>query len=1103
MRRICLLALAGLSTLAAAHEPPAGGPAGSSADAAPARARPGQTLPLAPARTIAIDTDEGTWLSPDIAPDGKTIAFELLGDIYLVDARRGGRARPLTHGMAFDSQPVFSPDGRTLAFLSDRSGADNIWLADLRSGRLRQVTFRDDDFIFVSPGWSGDGRSLFVSRARPDMGAYELWQVDAGTGEMSLHLPIRTGEGQPPSEYSSVLGAVASRDGRHLYFARHVGRINSDQFPEWTIVRRDLVSNEEEVIVSAPRSPRPDLVIGTAFRPAVSPDGRFLVYGARDRGATGLRLLDLETREDRWLAFPVQADDLQAGPWRDLLPRHAFTPDGRALIANIDGGIVRIDIATGDRTPIPFRARTDLPIGPSTRQAIREESGPVRVRLVQDPVESPDGRRLAFSALGTLYVMPLDGSAPPRAVAAGFQPRWSPDGSRLAFVRWTARDAGHVWTVGSDGSDPRRISEAAGFYTSPVFTPDGGKVLALRSSHAMRMRSYMEYGPLRQAELVRLPAGGGPASVVARGTMGGTLHFAGDPSEVLVRFGDGLNAVPLDGSPRRLIVNVTGPGWYFAEGRGAFDDIRVSPDGRHALVQIVQQAHLIALPEAGRTVDLADPDLPHRRLTAVGADFLGWSADGSHLAWAVGSTYFRQPLAALPLPASGARQPAPVDLDLSGIEMEVVLPRALPRGTIVLRGGTAVTMRGDEVVADADIVVTGDRIAGIGPRGTVPIPPGATVRDVSGSWIIPGLIETHDHLADMRRNLLDFESWGALANLAYGVTTAFDPSTLTIDMIAYEDAIDAGLMVGSRIRSTGTALFSFNAFRSYEEVVAVLRRYRDHYRLGNIKMYRTGNRRVRQWIAMAARELGLHPAAEGALAMKLDLTQIIDGYAAHEHALPAVPLYEDVVALMAGSGVGYSATLQIGNGGAEAQDYFIVRDRPASDPKLNRFVPDFIVDMKMRVRTFREPGEYRFPRVAESVARVQRAGGIVGMGSHGENPGLGYHWELQAHAMGGMSPAEVLRAATIGSAQVIGRDADLGSLEPGKLADLVILDRNPLEDVANALAIRAVMLGGRLRDGDTMDEIWPEARPLHRRWYCDTRPPGAPDPCAAPQERSR
>jgi hypothetical protein len=206
-------------------------------------------------------------------------------------------------------------------------------------------------------------------------------------------------------------------------------------------------------------------------------------------------------------------------------------------------------------------------------------------------------------------------------------------------------------------------------------------------------------------------------------------------------------------------------------------------------------------------------------------------------------------------------------------------------------------------------------------------------------------------------------------------------------------------------------------------------------------------------------------------------------------------LYNDVVQLMARSGVSYNTTLMINGGG---QDYFIVDRKPNSDPKLNRFAPRFIVDMKTRKRDWRELADDLFPAYAASALKVLRVGGIVGMGSHGEIPGLGFHWEMEAHVMGGWTPAEALRAATLGSAQAIGRESDLGSIEPGKIADLLVLDRNPLTNIRNTLSLSQVMQGGRLYDANTLDELWPDKRPFPRPWYWDDRPPGTPDPGAPP-----
>jgi hypothetical protein len=549
--------------------------------------------------------------------------------------------------------------------------------------------------------------------------------------------------------------------------------------------------------------------------------------------------------------------------------------------------------------------------------------------------------------------------------------------------------------------------------------------------------------------------------------------------------------VNLDGRGRRNVVNILGPGWYFSEAPASADGLRLSPDGRWLLAQNAQQLHLVARPREGATIDLGAATPGHRRITDVGADFFEWSWDGRAITWAIGSTFYRRSLESVAFaPDTVAKSATSAERGVESFAIDVEAPRDTPRGSVVLRGATVITMDGDRVLDDADVLVVDDRLAALGPRGTLEVPARTDVRDVAGRYIVPGFVDTHNHVADIRRDVLDLQSWGAMANLAYGVTTVFDPSPLSIDMLAYEDLIDAGLMTGSRIHSTGPALFSFNRFESPAHVRAVLSRYRDHYRTRNLKQYRAGNRQVRQWIADAARELGMTPTCEGALSMKQNLTQILDGYSGFEHALTAVPLRRDIVELLARSGTSYTTTLSITNGGPEGQDWFIVRDHPRDDPKLNRFAPQFVVDVKMQSRTWRELSEYLFPAVAAGAASVQRAGGLVGMGAHGETPGLGLHWEMQAHAMGGMRPLEVLRAATIDAARTLGRDAEFGSLAPGKYADLVILERDPRVDIANTLSIVGVMKNGRLYDDETLDETWPQPRAHSAPWFWGDRAPG-------------
>ena len=1061
----------------------------------------GRTLPLAATRHITFDTDEGTWLSLDRSPDGRTIVFDLLGDIYSLNAN-GGRARPIATGLAFETQPTFSPDGRTIAFISDRSGADNLWLAGPDGSNPRQISFGDDDTVLVSPAWTPDGRSLFVSRYRPSLNAYELWRYGLD-GSSELIVPIKPQQGSPRSAYRTSLGAVASPDGRFVYFARQLGSPSFDTPDEWTIVRRDLQTGSETTIVAEPDGPRKGLHPGQAFRPVLSPDGRTLVYATRHEGQTGLRVRDLSTGDDRWLAFPIEHDQLQASTWQDIVPRYAFTPDGAALLVARGGHIARIEMPSGKSSIIPFTAHVDVPLGPLARVSVPDETGPVRARIIQSPEQSPDGRTLAFSALSHVYVMPLNGTAAPRRLTSGvapeFQPSWSPDGRRITFVTWTETGAGDIWIAPADTSaPPRRISHESDFYTNPVFTRDGASILAERSPQRDRLHLYMEYGKLREADLVLLSATSGEQRLVTHGMLGGKPHWSAAPDHAWLLFAEGLAAVNLATGARDKPLAVQGPGWYFQDGPQPVSDIRISPDGRWALAQVAQQLHLIELggEQPDRPIDLSQPGLRHRRLTATGADFFEWADGGRTITWALGSTFYRRPLAGIALdpadrPGWTPDDPAPGRGGVKAFDVPVTVPRDRPEGNLLLTGARAITERGDEVIERADILIAGDRIAAIGPAGSLTLPPGTAVRDLTGKTIVPGFIDVHDHIATIRREVLGLEDWGLRERLAFGITTSFDPSTLSIDMFAYQDMLDAGLMLGPRLPSTGTALFSWNRLASLDDALAVERRYRDFYRTHNLKQYRIGSRIQRQWTVMAASRLGMVPTCEGALSLKLDLTQIIDGYSGNEHSL-ATPLYRDVIQLLARSRTSNDTTLQITNGGFEGQDYFLTRDNPLHDAKFRHFTPPFAADQIALHREWRPLSEYQFPRFAADSDRMQKAGGLLAVGAHGEVPGRGFHWELEAYAMGGMTPADILRAATIGGAEAIGRAGQIGSLEPGKYADLVILDRNPSADITATRAVAQVMKNGRLYAGATLAEEWPRREPAPARWFAVDMPPGTP-----------
>jgi imidazolonepropionase-like amidohydrolase len=355
--------------------------------------------------------------------------------------------------------------------------------------------------------------------------------------------------------------------------------------------------------------------------------------------------------------------------------------------------------------------------------------------------------------------------------------------------------------------------------------------------------------------------------------------------------------------------------------------------------------------------------------------------------------------------------------------------------------------------------------------------------------IMPGMIDIHDHwLQRTSGDVLGMENWDFLAHLAYGVTTGRDPQTLTNDIFAYQDLVDIGEMLGPRAFSTGPGIFSNSDFQSAEEAYDRVSKYTDYYGTHLIKSYMVGNRRQRELVVEACKKLRVMPTTEGGGDLLLDLTHAIDGFSGNEHALPIVPLFKDVTELFAQSHIAYTPTLLVAYGGPPAENYFFEHYDIHDDPKVRRFISHSFLDWTTRRRSWYRQDEYDYPQVAASAAKIVRSGGKVCIGGHGELPGLGTHWEVWALATGGLSNYEVLRAATLSGAEAIGYAQDLGSIEVGKLADLIVLAKDPLEDIHNTNTIRYVMKNGELFEGDTLNEIWPLQKSLPPLWFWNDKP---------------
>jgi Tol biopolymer transport system component/imidazolonepropionase-like amidohydrolase len=1042
--------------------------------------------PHGPSRTLSFETDEGTWICLDVSPDGKTVVFSLLGDLYLVPVS-GGQARRITSGPAYDVQPRFSPDGASIAFASDRGGTENLWIADALGQHARAVSSEEDAYV-NSPAWSPDGDYLLGRKRLTDassLGTVELWMwhVKGGQG-----VRVTKKDDQP-----DAADPAFSRDGRFIYFSARDARYKYDRNVNegiWQIKRFDRRTGQVLPIMGE---------FGGTAAPTLSPDGKALAYVRRVRAKTRLEILDLASGRTRVLVPEVQRDDQEGFAFHGVFPGFAWTPDGLSLVATADGKIWSFEAATGQRKAIAFNAAVEQRVADALRTPHRI-SDTVRARILRWPVESPDGKRLLFQSLGHLYVMDLPSGTPRRLTALPdpeFAPAFSPDGHRIAFVTWNDTVGGQVWTQGEAGAAPKRLTEVAGQYANPSFSPDGSKVVFLRGSGASFRDEDLSDDLWHEIHWVSAD-GGAPHYVIGtknRGTNrrmtrptfsadGERIFYVEDdkpekPTEVPKTL---LCSIKLDGTDRRVRLK-----W------GKAEEAAVSPDERYVAFSELHNAYVTPLPEAGAEpveIALEKTALPLGTLTDEGGEWVGWAEGGKTVTWIFGPIYHRLALEkALPVPTKPEEKPPatkdgkkeetkkPKLPESQKIEIALSVPRARPTGLVAYQGARVVTMKGDEVLEKATILVDGDRIKSVGTALAVPAE--ARVVDVSGRTIIPGLIDEHAHLHYSALDILPERPWKYLANLAYGITSTHDPSASSHEAFGQSEMVEAGLMSGPRIFSTGFILYG--ADLPGRAMVKSLDDARHHVRrlkaLGafSVKSYMQPRREQRQWIIQAAREEGMLVVPEGGGNLEADMTMILDGHTTVEHALPITPLRKDVVTLFGRSGTSYTPTLLVAYSGISGDKWFHQHEELWKDQRLLKYVPQGIVDTLGRIRGIMATDEdWHHIDVAASALKVVEAGGRVCLGGHGQMQGLGPHWELRAFVQGGMTPLQALRVATLSPAQTLGLDRDLGSIEAGKLADFVVLEKSPLESIENSTSVALVVKNGTAYTPDELARRKPE-----------------------------